>query len=188
MNEIFRYIIVSTFVASLIAAGNVLPRVYAQSSSSTSAQTPSCPTNAKPIGFLCVPFTEYKLPLGNWQIEVNGFGGILNISSIDSTGKINGTMFGSGSLCTIAFPCIIDGSFDGRSGKINFTSHTTIPTFIAVINNYTGQLFQKVMIDFTVYTLVGIGTTVSPVPGTQFGWDATISCISPSGPCVGGFK
>jgi hypothetical protein len=87
-------------------------------------------------------------------------------------GKLNGTIVSSGSICTIAFPCIIEGSFDGRSGKISFSSHNTMPTIIAVIENYTGHLYQKINLDTIQYTLVGTGITVSPVPGSEFGWQA----------------
>jgi hypothetical protein len=48
--------------------------------------------------------------------------------------------------------------------------------------------YQKVMTEFIAYTLVGIGITVSPGPGTQFGRSATISRINPTGSCFGGFK
>jgi hypothetical protein len=191
MNVIFRYIIISIFVATLIAAGNILPGGYAQSSSTPSPKS-ACPNGGSPIGLMCVLPQPYKLPLGTWKLEVNGIGGILNITSVDSMGKIQGTMYGGQSqsnvtvVCPVAHPCTIDGSFDGKTGKLSFKSTPTIEFRIPIpFQNYTGYLSKKVMIDFIVYTLAGTGRSFLPDPSPEFGWYATINCIAGAG-CLRG--
>jgi hypothetical protein len=57
-------------------------------------------------GFVC----------GEWQINVNGLQGILNISSVDEQGKLNGTILGHP---------IINGTWDQVSKKITFTERIT---------------------------------------------------------------
>jgi len=130
----------------------------------------------------------YTLPVGKWQIYVNGFNGILNISSVDQMGKVQGTMYGVNSnssiilLCTVVHPCKIDGSFDGKTGRLDFTS-PTIETFVPTHQNYMGYLSKKVDLDIKFYTLIGVGRSYSPDPRPLFGWYAIKSCLVTG--CIG---
>ena len=151
-----------------------------------------------PAGVVCVhPQGPYKLREGNWNAHVGGVHTILNISSVGITGNLQGTLFtgntthlGNSStiaLCTVLHP-IISGIFDTQTGRISFTSHRTIPTFVAVIQNYVGYLSQRVVgVDVVEYTVDGIGITIKPVFGQGFGWDASMSCLV-VGPCSGGSR
>jgi hypothetical protein len=186
MNITLRYLIISISVATLIAAGNIVPRGYAQSSSTPTAKS-ICPLGSSPVGLICHrPPPAYNLPIGKWSIYVNGFIGILNISSVDSMGKVQGTMYGAGGnssvsnvtlLCIVAHPCTIDGSFDGQTGKLSFKSTPTID-FVPSFQNYTGYLSQVLSgIDLKIYTLAGIGRSFTIHPGAEFGWYATKTCL-----------
>jgi hypothetical protein len=185
MNEVVRYIIISISFATLIAAGNILPRGYAQSSSSPTPKS-FCPFGGSPVGLICVPPPPvYNLPIGKWSIYVNGFTGILNISSVDSMGKVQGTMYSASSsnsnvtaLCTVAHPCTVDGSFVGKTGKLSFKSTPTIETFVPSFQSYTGYLSKKVELDVIIYTLAGTGRSYSPDPGPEFAWYATKTCLA----------
>jgi hypothetical protein len=62
--------------------------------------------------------------------------------------------------------------FRCKTGRFSFTSHPTISTFVAVIQNYTGYVSSRVSgIDVILYTLDGIGTSVKPVRGIGVGSD-----------------
>jgi hypothetical protein len=183
MNRVQTYLTISMSLTALIVAGNIIPTGNAQSSS-TQNQKSICPLNQSPIGLICVPPPPvYILPTGKWSIYINGFSGILNISSVDKTGKVQGTMYGVSSnssitlLCTVVHPCKIDGSFDGKTGRINFTSTPTVETFVPTHQNYMGYLSEKVELDIKFYTLVGVGRSYSPDPGPFFGWYAIKSCL-----------
>ena len=104
-------------------------------------------------------------------------------------GKANGSMTSSRNLCTTFFPCRIDGSFDGTTDKINFTSHTRVPILDmcfphGVVENYTVNFYNTTTQDSKLYTLVGTCITVStpPEPAFHFGWQATKNCLV-IGPC-----
>ena len=189
MTEIIRYLIILIVFATLTASGSLIATVNAF----------SCPRGS-PVGIMVGPFPgPYRLPIENWNAHVGTADGILKISSVGVTGNIRGTLFTGNAtnagnpaamaLCTVAHPCQISGSFDAKTGRISFTSHPTIPTFAAVIQNYIGYESSRVEgIELIHYTLDGIGTTVKPVPGIGFGWDASISCIAVGGPCSGGSR
>jgi hypothetical protein len=136
---------------------------------------------------------------------VNGFDAILNISSVNILGKINGTLYTGNTtipnsissmiaVCTAAHPCWIDGSFDTRSGKISFMLPIglQLPTMqLAIVQNYTGYLSQRFspgkVVDVIKYTIVILVMTHYFSSNKGFGWDASMSCIV-MGPCSGGVK
>lgn len=62
---------------------------------------------------LCPPRrpAPYQLLVKSWNAEIDGVSAILNITSVDSAGKVKGTLFG-GTLCTKDIQCQIAGSFD----------------------------------------------------------------------------
>jgi hypothetical protein len=189
MNRIQIYLTISMSLTTLIVAGNVIPMGNAQSPS-PQTQKSICPLSESPVGLVCVPLPSvYTLPVGKWQIYVNGFSGILNVSSVDKMGKVQGTMYGVMNnssitlLCTVVHPCKIDGSFDGRTGRLAFTSTPTIETFVPTHQNYTGYLSKKVELDIKFYTLIGVGRSYSPDPGPLFGWYAIKSCLVTG--CIG---
>jgi hypothetical protein len=181
MTKIFTYVIIlSAFIATFIAASNIFSTVYAQSTGITNT---GCPPGS-PKGTICITPQEYKLPVGKWSAFIGVVSGPLTVSSVDNMGKVHGTIGLGGSLCKVQ-PCLIDGSFDRRSGKIIFSSSPAVPTLVAQIQNYTGYLSQNVRgIDVVDYTLTGIGKDIKPVPGPEFRWYATISCLV-TGPCLG---
>jgi hypothetical protein len=186
MNLAFKYLIISVSVATLVAGGNILPGGFAQSSSTPTTKS-ICHLGGTHVGLNCVsPSQAYNLPIGKWSIYVNGFTGILNISSVDSTGKVQGTLYGVGGnsgvsnvtlLCILEHPCTIDGSFDGKTGKVTFKSTPTID-FVPSSQTYTGYLSQVLSgIDLKIYTLAGIGRSFTIHPGPEFGWYATKTCL-----------
>jgi hypothetical protein len=170
--KLFRFFVVSILFAIPLILTNV-NSVIAQSSNITGT---SC-ENGIVKGLICVPReSTYKLVKGEWSLYVDGVDGILNISSVEG-GKINGTIVGGKFLCTESNPCLISGSFDATSGKVSFVSTPTLPTLIAIAENYTGHLSSQVRLDVVDYYIVGIGKEMKPVPGHEFGWYAKIRCL-----------
>jgi hypothetical protein len=180
VSEILRYTLFATFIGTLIATSMTSQTTYGQPFGN------DC-LDIRPIRLICPPPVQgdYKLPTGNWSLYVNGVYGILRISSVDNVGKVQGTIVaGDRTLCTRLEPCEINGSFNTTSGRISFLSHPTVPTFVAIFQNYTGYISQRVAFDVIDYTIAGIGRDVGPLPGYEFGWYATIRCLA-AGPCLG---
>jgi hypothetical protein len=196
MDVAVKFLIISISIMMLISASNLLPRGYAQSSSSPPPKSP-CPSGSNPVGLACSKLRGYNLP-GNgfpveWSINIDGIIGVLNISSPhassqlkDNVVKVQGTMWNGSNwepylrnrvtllLCTISHPCIIDGTFDTKTGKISFKSTPTTETFVHSFQNYTGYLYMYIDEIWVNYVLTGIGKSFSPNPGTEFGWYATV--------------
>jgi hypothetical protein len=175
MREIFRHILLSTTITILIAGGSsLLPTIYAQSSDVT--QT-GCPDGSI-VGLSCVTKkVTHTLPMGKWSADVNGANGTLIISSVDKMGKIRGTLVGGNFTCApLGKPCLIQGSFNERTGRISFTTHSSVPTFAAIVENYTGYESERLTFDFKVFQIHGIGKTIKPFPGHEFGWSAVKGC------------
>jgi len=132
----------------------------------------------------------HKLITGIWDFYAAGNDGFLNITSSKDMDNFVGTLqlsnaSGAIQLCPVSQPCNIKGTFDTQTGKINFTSTPSIPTFIADIQNYVGyESFKVSGVDVVQHKLDGIGTVVSPPPVKEFGWEASKSCLV-IGPCLG---
>jgi hypothetical protein len=119
----------------------------------------------------------HTLPVGKWSADVNGANGTLIISSVDKMGKIHGTLVGGNFTCApLGKPCLIQGSFNERTGRISFTTHSSVPTFAAIVENYTGYESERLTFDFKVFQIHGIGKTIKPFPGHEFGWSAVKGC------------
>ena len=128
----------------------------------------------------------YHLVTGTWDAYINGTDGILNISSVKFNGSILGTLqisnnsAGPGKFCSMSEPCNIIGTFNTKTGKLNFESHPTRESIKADIQNYTGYESSQIHgIDTVRYKLDGIGKTLEPIPipVKEFGWDASKKCI-----------
>jgi hypothetical protein len=171
MIKILRYAIILTIIATLAASVSLLPTtVNAQS---------FCPSGPVTGIMLCPPPRPNQLPVKGWNAEVDGVPAILKITSVDGAGKVQGNIFG-GTLCTKGVLCVISGSFDAKSGTLSFlnTATSTKPGVLQyALQNYTGHLSMKVMLDVTDYTLAGTGTTLKPGPGKTFNWVAQTRCL-----------
>jgi hypothetical protein len=176
MNTIYSFITATTIIATLLLiVGN---------SGLQHANASFCPGGQN----IAICQGPYKLPQGVWQFEANGTVGTLNISSVKITGNVNGTLqfidtSGVGKLCVRTHPCNINGTFNSFTGKINLTSTPTIPTFAADIQNYTGYVTSKTIVDITFYHIAGLGSIVKPQPVKEFEWSASKSCLVTG--CIG---
>jgi hypothetical protein len=176
MNTIFGQMILWTLIASLIAACNIVPQTYAQSSGPV--QTTRC-LHGMAEGLICVsnPPT-HSLPTGKWHAQVNGVDAILTISSEDKAGRFNGTLAGGNGTCALGgMPCEIHGTFDNTTGRITFLATSTYrSTFVPPVQNYTGIESERIMPDNSWWWLDGVGKTIRPVIGPEFGWSASMFC------------
>jgi len=160
----------------------MMPQVYAQSSTKTST---GC-IHGTTLGLICVNnLGTHHLPKGQWFAEVNGIDAILDISSVDKDGKINGMLAGGNSTCAIGGkPCEIHGTFDRHTGRISFLATSTYRPqpgagiFVSPVQNYTGIESEKVSgIDVIHYQIIGTGKTIKPHVGPEFGWSAMKNCV-----------
>jgi hypothetical protein len=118
------------------------------------------------------------LPLGKWHIFGNEELGELVITSLDTLGNLEGTVFGDK----------ISGRFHASSGNIHFLRVTGTPPplhsgdtrpYTYVFQIYSGHLSTVAKnVDISQYLLAGSYVTLLPpsVPASpDFGWYATIS-------------
>jgi hypothetical protein len=88
-----------------------------------------------------------SIPTGEYNIQSNGLHGSFNITSLDSEGKINGTI----DLYPWDMPpSQITGYFDESSGKITFVR--MIGPQLSDIEVYTGYKFSNTIADCIVGT------------------------------------
>ena len=178
MNKISEKIILGTLIASVIASYSMIPLIYAQSSGKT--QT-GC--QGSTVGLVCVSHLgTHHLPTGRWHAEVNGVEALLVISSVDKAGNVQGTLSGGNFTCAIGrMPCEIHGTFNDITGRISFlaTSPRCQPpvcVFAPPVQNYTGFESETIMPDNEHYQIYGIGQTIRPPTGEEFGWMAKMFC------------
>jgi hypothetical protein len=120
---------------------------------------------------------EVTLRSGTWTINGNGYIGQLVISSVDSTGRLSGTVYGND---------IRDGFWDEDAQKITFTRITQADD-PSTFQKYTGYLFWNPIgspqpgRDIT-YTLTGYFEALPGSGGTPerplYGWYAQQVVIS----------
>jgi hypothetical protein len=166
-------IFVLIFMGTLALSGSSLTIIMAESTNAT--QNP-CPQKMYK-GLVCAPVNPtFHLPNASWKANIGGVDAILT-TSVDNKSKVQGMVIGGKKLCLPDSPCKINGTFDEKSGKISFVLRPTVPTFLAVSENYTGFISEKVLLDIVEVTLAGTGKTIQPVPGKEFPWYATHSCI-----------
>ncbi len=111
------------------------------------------------------------LPTGIWNMNGNGYEGELNIVSVDSQGKISGTVYGHP----------IQGFWSEDSEKVTFTRNTD-PNNPSRMQIYTGYLFKTPPNPLTgediTYTLTGFfeafAGTGAVAERTLYGWVASI--------------
>ena len=178
MNKISGKIILGTLIATVIASYSMVPLIYAQSSGKT--QT-GC--QGSTVGLVCVSHLgSHHLPTGRWHAEVNGVEALLVISSVDKAGNVQGTLSGGNFTCAIGrMPCEIHGTFNDITGRISFlaTSPRCQPpvcAFASPVQNYTGFESEIIMPDNEHYQIYGIGQTIRPTTGEEFGWMAKMFC------------
>jgi hypothetical protein len=177
----FSQLILWALVATFIAACTPVPPIHAQSSGPT--QTGCMHGMAE--GLICIsnPPT-HSLPIRKWHAQVNGIDAILTISCEDKACRtINGTLAGGNGTCAIGgMPCEIRGTFDNTTGKITFLATSTYrpsppsASFVPPVQNYTGIESENVMPDNSFYWINGVGRTIRPVIGPEFGWSASMFC------------
>jgi hypothetical protein len=176
----YEYSIFGTLIATVIAISAVLPHTYAQSSNITNT---GC-IHGSALGLVCIINQgTHHLPIGKWHAEVNGVNATLFISSVDKSGRINGTLAGGNATCAIGGkPCEINGTFNDNTGRISFlavsTYHSKPPAavFVSPVQNYTGFESEKIMPDNETWQIHGIGKTIKPFIGSEFGWFAKMFC------------
>jgi hypothetical protein len=126
--------------------------------------------------FLMIPISQSALAVTlpsdkTWKINGNGYKGDLVISSVDSAGRVSGTVYGNE---------IRDGFWDEDAQKITFTRITQADD-PSTFQKYTGYLFKNPIgspgpgEDIT-YTLAGYFEALSGTGGTPerplYGWYA----------------
>ena len=114
------------------------------------------------------------LTTGIWNINGNGYPGQLNIVSVDSQGKLNGTVYGQP----------IEGFWDDISQKIMFMRiiDASKPSTLQI---YTGYLFKTPVRPRAgqniTYTLTGFfeafAGTGAVAQRTLYGWYASVVVI-----------
>ena len=95
------------------------------------------------------------------------------------------TLAGGNYTCAIGGKqCEIHGTFDRNIGRISFLAISTyrpsIPEriFVSPVQNYTGIESEKISgIDVIHYQIHGIGKTIKPYVGPEFGWTAIKNCV-----------
>jgi hypothetical protein len=166
-------IIILIFIGTLTIIGSSVTITLAES---TNATQNNCPHGSYK-GLVCAPVNPtFHLPTASWKANIGGVDAILT-TSLDNASNVQGIVIGGRMLCLPDSPCKINGTFDQRSGKISFVLRPTVPTFLAVSENYTGFISEKVILDVVEFTLAGTGKIIKPVEGQEFPWYATHSCI-----------
>jgi hypothetical protein len=97
--------------------------------------------------------TADALPIGNWHIVANGYDGVLHVASVDDSGKIAGSVFGSP----------IKGFWDGFARRLTFT--TTVAS--SELQIYTGHVLSSWSLAGTFEAFSGTGATATR---NVYGW------------------
>jgi hypothetical protein len=122
------------------------------------------------------------LPVKSWEGTINGFPAVLNITSVDSAGKVKGSIVG-GDFCNGDTRCVINGTFDMRSGKVTFlNTGTSVEKRVLIgLQNFTGQESKTVLLDILRYTLAGTGTNIKGgienKTASAFNWEFDTICL-----------
>jgi len=123
------------------------------------------------LPFLMLPtiqITYAVLPTGNWNINGNGFRGDLVINSVDSAGRITGTVYNGQTII---------GFWDESSQKITFM-RIIEPSDPSTFQIFTGYLFRNCDTGGCLYTLAGsfeaFAGTGAVAQRTLYGWFAQI--------------
>jgi len=128
---------------------------------------------------------QYHLPLGSWNLYINGTDGYLNISELNLDGSVFGTLQLSKSsgpgLCFMSNPCNINSNFISHAGNFSFIASPTVQPVNPILANnpnYVGFFsFQVHGPDTIMFKLNGIGSTNKPQPIKGFGWDTSKLCL-----------
>jgi len=125
-----------------------------------------CILAALSFGALAAPFAQaLSLPVGDWQVNANGFQGILHITGVNIPGDIlpGSTIFGNS----------IVGFYDATSARINFIRFTGNPRAPQI---YNGYLFRSIA-NPSLWELTGEFSAYKGSGGVaqriDYGWVAT---------------
>jgi hypothetical protein len=135
-----------------------------------------CILAALSFGALAAPFAQaLNLPVGDWQVNANGFHGLLRITGVNIVGDIlpGSSIFGNR----------IVGFYDRTSARINFIRiiPTTSPTGPQIYNGYLFRDIPNPRLweltgEFSAYR--GSGGVAQRI---DYGWVATKVVFTPLG-------
>src|SRR5262249_31609340 len=114
------------------------------------------------------PANFFMLPVGEWDLNANGFKGILKVAAVDAQGNLNATVFGNQ----------VAGFWDEEAKALVFVRPSD-PNNPATFQFYTGYLFANPGGQFTLAgsfeAFQGSGA-IAERP--NFGWFAQIQIVT----------